>query len=165
MTFMNQRQFDKMCILADSYGKGPSSMIESLKGSKRNITLFEEKVLRACHHEFDCLTQTEASVKLGVSSATISRTLRELEERAKTCKPIRIMFPILTSQQFEIYKCLVNCGMSAAEVSAELDITESAVNKAATIMRAKGANIPKRCDLPKTKSYVPSMDKTVTHKF
>jgi biotin operon repressor len=133
--------------------------------SERNITSFEEQVLRCVHHEFRAMTQAEAAVELGVSEAKISRTIQDITEKAKTCSPIRVMLPILTSQQFEIYKCLVNRGMSAAEVSAELGITESAVNKAASTMRAKGANIPKRCDLPKTKSYAPSMDKEVTHKF
>jgi DNA-binding MarR family transcriptional regulator len=139
-------------------------MIEAL-GSKRNMTLFEERVLRCVHHEFGCLTQEEAAAKLNVSPSTISRTLNELEERAKTCKPIQIMFPILTKPQFEVYKCVVGQGLSISDTAEATGLTESTVNKMMTTMRAKGETIPKRSDLPKTKSYVPSMDKQVKHKF
>jgi predicted DNA-binding protein (UPF0251 family) len=159
---MNQRQIDKIFRLANSFEEGPETMTNSL----RNMTIFEEQVLRACHHDFDCLTQEEAAVKLNVSPSKISRTLNELEERAKTCKPIAVMFPILTEQQFKVYDCIVGRGLSTADTAEALGYaTVVTVNKMLTTIRDKGMKIPKRCNLPKSKSYAPSMDKEVTHKF
>jgi biotin operon repressor len=132
---------------------------------ERNITHFEEKVLRACHHEFDCLTQEDAAVKLGVSAAKISRALNDMEKRSKTCTPIAIMFPILTKRQFEVYNCLMKHGLSALETATELGTTESAVNKAVHAIRDKGMKIPKRSGQPRTTTYEPSMDKDVKYKF
>ena len=133
--------------------------------SERNLSYFEELVLRCVHHEFGALSQEAAAEKLYVSPATISRALTDMEERAKTCKPIAVMLPILTKQQFVIYKCLMDHGMSTAETAEEIGTTEGAVNKAVATMRAKGMKIPKRGNQPRTVSYAPSMDTKVTEKF
>jgi transposase len=162
---MDQRQADKVLIIANGHGTGAGSMIEALKPKERNITLFEERVLRCVHHEFEALSQEAAAEKLNVSAATISRTLNELEERAKTCTPIQIMFPILTRLQFEVFTSMVKQGMSALQTAKALGLSEGVVNKMMTTMRSKGMKIPKRCSMPKSKSYTPSMDKDVTHKF
>jgi transposase len=173
--FMDQRQADKVLIIANAHGTGVDSMVNGCRvqadsmaehyGPKRNMTLFEERVLRCVHHEFHAMTQEEAAVELNVSPATISRTLTELEERAKTCTPIQIMFPILTKLQFEVFTCIVKQGMSAIHTATSLGLTEVVVNKMMTTMRNKGVKIPKRCSMPKSKSYTPSMDKDVKNKF
>jgi predicted transcriptional regulator len=165
---MNQREADKTNRLANSFNEGVNSFREgaiAMNARPRNITTFEESVLRAVHHEFAGLSQEAAAERLDVSPATISRALADMEERAKTCKAIGIMFPILTVQQHEIFKCLMDRGLSALETAIEIGVTEAAVNKAITMMRSKGMHIPKLNNRPKTVTYFGSMDTSVTEKF
>ena len=162
---MDQRQADKTLIIANGAGVGADSLIESCR-PRRNITLFEEQVLRAVHHEFDAMTQEEAAIALDVSPMRISRALADMEERSKTCKPIQIMFPILTKRQFEVYTCIVKLGLTVAETAEQLGFNApGGVVAAIVAMRAKGMNIPRQKDKPKPVSYTPSMDKDVKEKF
>jgi len=134
--------------------------------AKRNITYFEERVLRCVHHEFSAMTQEEAACALNVSPMTISRALADMEERAKTCKAIGIMFPILTKHQFAVFNCVVGRGLSAKETAEELDLASaSTVNTIVATLRQKGMNIPRQKDMPKPVTYTPSMDKDVKEKY
>ncbi len=132
---------------------------------ERNLTEWEERVIRLIHHEFKAMTQAEAAIELGVSEATISRTVQEMVKKAETCEPIRVLLPILTRLQFEAFTCIVRQGLSAVHTAASLGLTESVVNKMMTTMRNKGMKIPKRCNMPKTKSYAAHLDNEVKHKF
>jgi DNA-directed RNA polymerase specialized sigma24 family protein len=133
---------------------------------KRNISEFEEAVLRAVHHQFDGLTQEEAAIKLGVSPAKISRALVSIEEKAETCPPIRIMLPILTRQQFRIYDCLTGLGLTMAETAEELGLASvNTVHSTVSKLREKGMSISKRSCQPKTVSYESYMDPQVKQKF
>ena len=133
---------------------------------KRNITEFVEQVLRCVHHEFSAMTQEEAAIELGVCPMKISRTLADMEERAKTCKAIGIMFPILTKHQFEIYNCIVGRGLTAKETADEMGLASaSTVNTIVATLRSKGMSIPRQCDMPKPTSYTPSMDQGVKEKY
>jgi DNA-binding NarL/FixJ family response regulator len=168
--FMDQRQMDKVLIIANGHGTGADSMIAAgamaSTPMKRNISLFEERVLRCVHHEFAAMTQEEAAIELNVSPMRISRALSDMEERAKTIKAIGVMFPILTKHQFEIYNCIVGRGLTAKETADELNLASaSTVNTIVATLRTKGMSIPRQCDMPKPTSYSPSMDKDVREKY
>jgi DNA-binding MarR family transcriptional regulator len=162
---MDQTQADKTLIIANGHGTGPESLIEAAESEKRNITLFEERVLRCVHHEFMALTQAEAAEELNVSPAKISRTLSDLEERSKTCKPIQIMFPILTRLQFRVYTAIIKHGLTVEQIAKEANLSEGAVNDAVAKLKSKGIKMPKRSDAPRSMSYTPSMDKDVKEKY
>lgn len=133
--------------------------------SERNITEFEEEVLRCVHHQFLGMTQEEAAEHLKVSPMKISRTLTDLEERSKTCKPIACMFPILTRLQHLVHMAITKRGETVDVIAKELDSTVEAINDAVAKLKAKGIRMPKRSDAPKTMSYTPSMDRDVKSKY
>ncbi len=111
---------------------------------KRNITHFEEQVLRCCHHQFKAMSQAEAAEELGVSEATISRTIQGMVDRSKHCSPIKIMFPILTRQQYAVYQCVVEQGMTNDQAAEELNIPSTSIGCTLSAIRKKGMNVPKR---------------------
>lgn len=111
---------------------------------KRNITEFEEQVLKCCHHQFKAMSQAGAAEELGVSEATISRAIQSMIKRSRHCRPIRIMFPILTKQQYDIYRCVVERGMTNAETAERLDIPVATVGNTLTRIRNKGMSVPRR---------------------
>ena len=49
---------------------------------KRNLTLFEEKIIRLHHHEFGNLSIKRTAKKLQVSPSTIYRYLRAIKRKA-----------------------------------------------------------------------------------
>jgi transposase len=166
LTKMEHGQEHKGTGLADFSNPKQEHHTSLSHGKERNMSEFEESVLRACHHEFDGLSQAEAAESLGVSPATISRTLTNLEERAKTCTPIRCMFPILTRQQFKIFDCLTNLGLSTEETAEELGLDSvNTVHSTVSKLRKKGMDISKRGYTPKAVSYAPYMDGQVKEKF
>lgn len=124
--------------------------------SNRVITEFEESVLRACHHQFEALSQAEAAEKLEVSEATICRTLQEIKSKVPT------MFPILTGRQYQVYICVAGRGMSLRETAEELNLTEASIKSFLARIRSKGMAIPSPAA---TVQYVEYMDKYVRHKF
>ncbi len=111
---------------------------------KRNITLFEEQVLRLVHHQFEALSQAEAAVELGCSEAKVCRAIQSMIERSKHCSPIRIMFPILTKKQYEVYQCVIEQGKTNDETAEILNIPAASVSSTLTTIRKKGMQIPKR---------------------
>lgn len=162
---MDQRQADKTLIIANGHGAGPESLIESAEGMRRNISHFEERVLRCVHHEFAGLTQSEAAKQLNVSPAKISRALADMEERSKTCKPIQIMFPILTRLQFKVLTAITKRGLTIEQIAKEASLSVGAIKDTVVKLKQKGVIMPKRSDAPKTISYTPSMDKDVKEKY
>lgn len=111
---------------------------------KRNITEWEETVIRHVHHEFEGLTQVEAAERLNVSEAKISRTIAGIIEKAKCCRPIRILLPFLSKRQYDIYRCVVERGLTNAQAAEELNIPVATVGNTLTRIRNKGMHIPKR---------------------
>ena len=109
---------------------------------KRNLSEFEESVIRLIHHEFEGLTQVEAAERLGVNEASISRTVTGIIERAKHCRPIRILLPFLSKQQYAVYRCTVKQGMTNAEAAEKLNIPVATVGNTLTRLRKKGMRIP-----------------------
>lgn len=124
---------------------------------ERNISEFEESVLRACHHQFEALSQAEAAEKLGVSDATICRTLQEIGPKVPT------MFPILTSRQYQVYVAVADRGLSLRGTADELRISEDSVKSFLARIRAKGVIIPSPTRMPD--QYTESMDSSIRHKF
>jgi predicted transcriptional regulator len=72
------------------------------------------------------------------------------------------MLPILSKQQFEVYTCLIDRGLSISETASELRTSESVVENAVTAMRDKGEIIPYRT---KPVPYHDGMDKDVREKY
>jgi DNA-binding MarR family transcriptional regulator len=129
---------------------------------ERNITLFEEAVLRAVHHEFGALTQGEAAEQLGVSESKISRTLDDLRFRSRKIRAIRVMFPILTQHQFSVFKCISNQGMSIRETADEMKMSVSAVKDVLGKIKAKGQVLPRPIQYS---HYTPAMDSVVSETY
>ena len=109
---------------------------------ERNITVFEEQVLRCVHHQFAAVSQADAAKYLKVSESKISRALTAMQDRSKTIRAISIMFPILTPHQFKIYKLCTDQGKTTSEIADIMDMTESAVRGAIAAMRKKGQRMP-----------------------
>lgn len=114
------------------------------------------------HHQFGQLTQAEAAERLGVSETKISRTIQSLIERSKHCSPIRIMFPILTEQQYAVYQCVIEAGMTNSQTAVELNIPVASVGNTLTTLRKKGMSVPKRKPVS---TYYDDMADQVTNKF
>lgn len=129
---------------------------------ERNISLFEEAVLRAVHHQFDALTQAEAAVKLDVSPSMISRTLDDLRFRSRKVRPIRVMFPILTKHQFKVYTCVVDEGLTIRETADKMEMSVSAVKDVLGKIKAKGQTLPRPIQYS---HYAPSMDSVVSERY
>lgn len=97
--------------------------------SKRFITERQEEILRLCHHEFEGLSQTEASKKLGVSQKVISETLARVKKIAPQ------FFPILTKFEFKVYNLYTLEGWKTEEIADYLNISKQKIYKA--FQRAK----------------------------
>lgn len=128
---------------------------------KRNITEFEEQVLRHCHHEFKGMTQGEAAKQLGVSESMISRTLDDLRFRSRKVRAIRVMFPILTQHQFSVFKC-VKRGLTIRQTAGEMGMSVTAVKDVLGKIKAKGQTLPRPIQYS---HYTPSMDSVVSERF
>jgi transposase len=129
---------------------------------KRNITHFEESVLRLVHHQFGALTQADAADLLGVSESVISRTLNDLRFRSRKVRPIRVMFPILTQHQYSVFKCFADEGMTIRETADKLEMSVSAVKDVLGKIKAKGQTLPRPIQYS---HYAPSMDAVVSGVF
>jgi DNA-directed RNA polymerase specialized sigma24 family protein len=109
---------------------------------ERNISEFEESVIRLVHHEFAGMTQAEAARELHVSESMISRALDSIVEKAKNCRPIRILLPILTKQQYAVYIDIAEFGISLEATAAHLDMTVGSVRDTLYKIRKKGKYVP-----------------------
>jgi transposase len=137
-------------------------VLESITERERNITVFEESVLRCVHHEHGGMTQLEAAIKLNVTEAMISRTISDIVKKAETCSPIRIMLPILTKRQFKVYNLIVKEGMSLEAIAGKLLTSVGSVRSTLHKLRRKGQHVPTPM---KHEQYVEYMDDSVLTKF
>lgn len=124
---------------------------------KRLITKKQEQILRACHHDFEGLSQSEAAEKLGITQSAISDALARIKEIMPQ------MFPILTKLEAKRYHLYAVEGWNVDEIAEHLGSTPDSVYKALKRARDKGACFVK----PKGRAlqYDPSMDVNVKHKF
>ena len=134
----------------------------NIQERERNITEFEEAVLRCVHHEHGGMTQAEAAIKLEVTESKISRTIASIEQKAKTCSPIRVMLPILTKRQYEVLICLTLHGMSLEATAEKLLTSVGSVRSSLYKMRKKGQHVPAPM---KHEAYTELMDNKIEFKF
>ncbi len=129
---------------------------------ERNISIFEERVLRCVHHEFAGMTQGEAAKFLGVSESKISRALDAMQKRSKVFRAIGIMFPILTKHQYRVYQLVVEEGKTFKETAKITGLSISAVKNVITAIKEKGQHIPGPLNPSR---YKPGMDSEVARRY
>ena len=125
---------------------------------KRLITKHQERILRACHHDHEGLSQAKAAEKLGISQSAISNALKRIE------KVMPQLFPILTRLEAQLYHYYTTEGWSVNNIAEHANMSQSAVYKALKRARDKGMCFTE----PKgrTLSYDPAThDHQVIYKF
>lgn len=120
---------------------------------KRTIPQLEEKVLRACHHDFEGLSIKEAAKKIKCLPETIKLILKQIEKIAPQ------LFPILTSQHQAIL-LMYGKHISRASIAAALDISEERLNKKMAFLRKHKFLWNRKMD-----QYDPILDNKVKEKF
>jgi hypothetical protein len=115
----------------------------------------EEQVIRYHHHEFMALSVGETAVKMEIPVRKVYSYLKSIKRKAPQ------LFPILTAEQFKVYKLLTEENMDYGGVAARLDCTSERVNKIVVQLHNKGFNT----DRPKVRRYDNSMDNRVKEKF
>lgn len=127
---------------------------------ERQITKYEERAFRLCHHEFEGLTVKEAAIRMELREHIVRRLLKSVKQKCPQ------LFPILTKRQHTILKMYLGNGDSQQTIARKLKTTQS--NIQATIQRMKEKGV-KGLDtvrfMGKTVSYKPSMDKYIEQKF
>ncbi len=120
---------------------------------KRILSHFEEKVLRACHHDFDGLSIEEAAEKLECPPEAIEHILKQIEKIAPQ------LFPILTPRHRAIL-LMYDKHMSRASIAVALGVTEQELHKEIAFLRKH--KFLWNC---KVDQYDPLMDNQVKRKF
>ena len=123
---------------------------------KRNLTEFEEQVIRLIHHDFEGLTQRETAERLGTSQGSVSRALARIKKKAPQ------LFPILTTRQAAIHLRITELGQTHQEIADVLNVSVKTVDRIVEQMRIKGVNF---AGPPKTTQYETYMDGEVKRKF
>lgn len=121
--------------------------------TKRNLSHFEEKVLRVCHHDFGGLSIEEAAKKLECSPQTIKSALKHAKKKAPT------LFPILTPQHQAIL-LMYDKHMSRASIAAALGISKQELHKEIAFLRKHKFLWNRKPD-----QYDPILDNKVKEKF
>ena len=124
---------------------------------KRLITKKQEQILRACHQDFDGLTQSEAAEKLGIPQSVISDALNHIE------KIMPQMFPILTRLEAERYHLYMVEGWSVDEIAEHFEVVSRSVYYA--LQRAKDKGMYFTDAKNRMLSYNPDMDIHVRKTF
>jgi len=125
--------------------------------TKHSITEKQEQIFRACHHNFDGLTQAEAAKKLDVPQQVISDVLKRIE------KIMPQMFPILTKIEAERYHLYAVEGWSVDEIAEHLNLPTRSIYYALQRARDKGMYFTEAKG--RVLSYDSSMDADIKHKF
>ena len=124
---------------------------------KRFITERQEQILRACHQDFDGLTQAEAAQRLNISQSAISNTLKRIK------KIMPQMFPILSKLEAKCYHLFTAEGWPVDEIAEHLDQSINAIYK--TLQRAKDKGMYFNDTKGRVLSYNPNMDAHVRKTF
>lgn len=120
---------------------------------KRNLSHFEEKLLRLVHHDFEGLSTKEVAEKLECPPETIETTLKRVEKKAPQ------LFPILTPQHRAIL-LMYDKHMSRASIAVALGVTEQGLHKEIAFLRKHKFLWNRKVD-----QYDPLMDSRVKRKF
>ena len=123
---------------------------------KRIITIFEEKVLRCIHHDFEGKTQQDAAIQLKCSQSQISDVINRLKQKVPQ------FFPILTKNQSFILNCICEEGLTHKEISALLGISENTLKARIVRLKKKDTHFEKA---KKTLQYKEYMDVQVENVF
>ncbi len=142
-------------ICKNWFTKKPADNYRDTKGiclncrSKRLITVWEETVLRICHHDFFGYSIPDAACELETSIAEIKEALATVKGIAKR---LRIsLFPILTSLENDCCSLYINNYMTYREIAKSLSdrgdcgkISANAASKAVLRARDKGLYVPSK---------------------
>ena len=123
----------------------------------RLITEKQEQILRACHQDFDGLTQAEAAKKLSISQSVVSDVLTAVE------KILPQYFPILTQLEVGRYHLFMVEGWNVDEIAEHFGVTPSSIYR--TLQRAKDKGMYFTEAKGRILSYEPSMDGDIKQKF
>ena len=124
---------------------------------KRLITKKQEQILRACHQDFDGLTQSGAAEKLGIPQSVVSDALSRIE------KVMPQMFPILTRLEAKRYHLYAVEGWSVDEIAEHFGVTSDSIYKA--LQRAKDKGMYFSDAKSRVLSYNPGMDANIKKQF
>lgn len=125
--------------------------------TKRLITEQQEQILRACHQDFDGLTQLQAAQRLGVSQSVISNALKQIK------KVMPRMFPILTKLEAKCYHLYMVEGWSVDDIAEHFGLTPNSVYK--TLQRTKDKGVFFTEAKGRVLQYSPDMDANVKKRF
>lgn len=125
--------------------------------NKRLITERQEQILRACHHDFDGLTQSEAAQQLDVSQSVISNALKRIK------KVMPQFFPILSKIEAKCYHLCMIEEWNVEDIAEYLGLTLNSVYK--TLQRTKDKGMHFNEPKGRVLQYDPSMDAHVKKKF
>ena len=124
---------------------------------KRLITKKQEQILRACHQDFDGLTQSEAANKLGISQSVISNALNRIE------KVMSQFFPILTKLEAKCYHLFMVEGWPVDDIAEHFGLTPNSVYK--TLQRTKDKGMFFTEAKGRVLQYSPDMDANIKKQF
>jgi len=131
--------------------------MEGLIILKRLITTKQEKIFRACHHNFDGLTQIEAAKKLNIPQQVVSDVLKCIE------KILPQMFPILTKIEAERYHLYMIEGWSVDEIAEHFNLPPRSIYYALHRARDKGMYFTEAKG--RVLSYDENMDTQIKQQF
>ena len=149
----------KMCPKMSKYSgflpKIPNMLgyYRELTMKKRILSQLEEKVFRACHHDFGGLSIEEAAEKIGCLPGTVKLVLKRVEKKAKQ------LFPILTPQHRAIL-LMYDKHMSRTSIAVALGVTEQKLHKEIAFLRKHKFLWNRKVD-----QYDPLMDGRVKERF
>ena len=124
---------------------------------KRLITKRQKQILRACHCDFDGLTQAEAADKLDISQSTISNALKHIE------KIMPDFFPLLTKLEAKCYHLFMVEGWSVDDITEHFGLTPNSVYK--TLKRTKDKGMFFSEAKGRVLQYDPNMDANIKQQF
>ncbi len=96
--------------------------------SKRNLSHFEETIIRWHHHDFVGLGLEETARMVSSTVPELKRKLKQIEKKAPT------LFPILTPQHRAIL-LMYDKHMSRASIAVALSISEQDLHKEIAFLR------------------------------
>lgn len=105
--------------------------------NNRILNKQEEQVIRLVHHEFGGLKPKEAAIRMGIPVRKVYSYLKSIK-----CKAPQL-FPILTAEQFKVYKLLTEENMGYDGVASRLGCTPERVNKVVVRLHEKGFDTSK----------------------
>lgn len=120
---------------------------------KRNLSHFEEVIIRWHHHDFVGLSLKETAYRVFSTVPEIEKKLKEIEQKAPQ------LFPILTPQHQAIL-LMYDKHMSRASIAVALSISEQELHKEIAFLRKHKFLWNRKPD-----QYNPLMDSRVKERF